>query len=279
MYYFSAPYFMYIFIAIALIFGLYHGFKNKNLKAKKILVFTLMIINLFQHLFKGYLYPHMWGQGFSGLNTAYNMCAFLIIATPFIYLFGSELWKNFICYVGAAAGIVAICVPYWFTVETAFSWEATRFYLCHILLILTSLLPALFGIYKINWRFSFKLPFLFYLALIVIIFNEIVCFVTGLFDGGEDLIAYLRSVNPCWAFGPFEGFEWVGDLSSAITPDTLLKNEVGEYIPILWYAIPIYIFISLGALALGAIFDKSRFNQDVIKVKSKIKILLKVDKK
>ena len=43
MYYFSAPYFMYIFIAIALIFGLYHGFKNKNLKAKKILVFLQLL--------------------------------------------------------------------------------------------------------------------------------------------------------------------------------------------------------------------------------------------
>jgi hypothetical protein len=201
------------------------------------------------------------------------MCAFLILATPFIYLFGSELWKNFIVYVGTAAGIAAICVPYWFTVETAFDSEAIRLYLCHILLIITSILPLLFGIYKINWRKCWKLPFLFYLALIIITFNEIICFVTGLFDGGSDLMAYLKSVNPCRAFGPLEEFCWVGDAASIFTPDVFLKTGAGEYVPILWYAIPIFLVITVGAFALGSIFDRTRFLSDMDIFKSKMRYL------
>ena len=95
-YYFSFPYFFYILVAAAVVVGLYYLFKDKSDFAKKILVFSIMMVNLLQHLLKSYIYPHMWGQGFTGVNTAYNMCAFLIIATPFVFMFGSELWKNFI---------------------------------------------------------------------------------------------------------------------------------------------------------------------------------------
>ena len=185
-------------------------------------------------------------------------------------MFGSELWKNFITYIGSAAGVCAICVPYWFTVDTAFGWEAIRFYLCHMLLIVTSILPALLGIYKINWRKCWKLPFLFYLALIIITFNEIVCFITGLFDGGGNLLAYLKSVNPCWAFGPFAGFEWVENIVAIFTPDVFLPRGGGTYVPILWYAFPLYLLIGGGSLLLGAIFDKERFRSDMSAAKEKI---------
>lgn len=219
----------------------------------------------------------MWGQGFTGLNTAYNMCAFLIIATPFIYLFGSELWKNFIVYVGGAAGICAILFPstYWFGVENAFGWEAIRFYCCHILLVITSILPALFGMYKINWRKCFKIPILFFVALIIIIFNLIVCYITGLFDGGNDLLAFLRNNNPLGIFGPIQGYEWVGNIAAVFTPDILLKSDSGEYIPVLWYAIPIYVSICSGVIGFGAIFDKVRFKNDILFLKNKILSLKK----
>ena len=269
MYYFSLPYFFDIFVAIAFVCGLYFWFKNKSEKAKRRLLLALMIFNFLQHILKSFIYPHLWGEGFTGLNTAYNMCAFLILSTPFIYLFGSELWKNFIVYLGTASGAVAILVPYWFTVDTAFTWEAIRFYLCHILLILTSILPLLFGIYKINWRKCWRLPFLFFLALIIIVFNEIICFVTGLFDGGSDLFAYLKSVNPCWTFGPFESFEWVGDFIAPFTPDVFLPSVAGDYVPILWFALPLYFVIAGGALAFGAFLDKERFKGDIALLKEK----------
>ena len=273
MYYFSLPYFFYIMVAIGAVVGVFLAFRNKSVRAQKTVLLSLMLFNFLQHIFKSFVYPHLWGQGFTGLNTAYNMCAFLILSTPFIYLFGSELWKNFITYVGTAAGIAAICVPYWFTVDTAFGWEAIRFYVCHIVLIITSILPLLWGFYKINWRHSFKIPFLFFLALVIITFNEILCFVTGLFDGGNDLYAYLRSVNPCWAFGPLDQFEWVGEAASIFAPDFMLKASNGRYIPLLWYSIPMFVFMLCGAIGLGSWLDHERFMRDVKNIRKKLESL------
>ncbi len=188
------------------------------------------------------------------------MCALLIIITPFIFLFGSELWKNFIAYIGTVAGGISLLVTYWLADPIE---GQIRFVLCHSLLLYTSLLPALLGIYKINYRKCWRLPFVFYICLMTIVMNDIITYSLGLVGdiGNTTLHQFLIQQNPCWVMGPPTDYQAVGKIIMFFTP------SIFDEIPLLWYAIPLYLLITVGAFGLGAIFDNARFLADFNRVK------------
>lgn len=255
--FFSFSHIAYMVIVAFVFVAIYFLIKNKSARTQKIVIFTLMLLNLLQHLLKIYVYPQYWGQSFGALSTAYNMCALLIIITPFIFLFGTELWKNFITYIGTVAGLLSIFVTYWLAEPIE---GQIRFVLCHALLLYTSLLPALLGIYKINYRKFWKLPFVFYSCLIIIVMNDIITYslgIVGEISSASTLHQFLIQQNPCWVMKPAEGYDAVADLIKIFTP------QIFEDIPLLWYAIPLFMLISLGSLGLGAIFDNERFVSDL----------------
>lgn len=280
-YYGSFAYFMYIILPLALCAGLYFLFRKKSYFAKRILVISIASLNLLQHLMKPIIYPQYFGTGFSYLESAYNMCAFLIIISPFVILFGSTLMRDFLTYLGTTAGMIAILVPYWFIGQSAFQWEAYRFYLCHSLLFASSILPSLLGLHKIKFRNFYKIGFVFFFALIMILFNDTVFVALGLYPETDinDLFASLSLINPCWCMHPPEGFGWLSNMISALSPNIFLGNADGKiYIPILWYAVPMYILITFIAFVLGAIFDRDGFNAFISYLKnafSKAKALSK----
>jgi len=260
-------------LVFGLLAGLYFLFKNRSEKTQRILIFSLMVVNLLQHLLKIYVYPQYHGQSFGAISTAYNMCALLIIITPFIYLFGSELWKNFIVYVGSFAGTISILVTYWLAEPIE---GQIRFVFCHALLLYTSILPALFGIYKINYRKCYKLPFVFYTCLMILIVNDVITYTTGLAGelGNTTLLEFLYEQNPCWVMGPSDDYALVAKIIAVFTPKFL------EDVILLWYSIPIFLLITLGSFGLGVWLDNERFTSDYEKFKEKLKsISLKINEK
>lgn len=262
----SFAYFLYIFIALGITAGLYFLLRKRSEKAKKITVFSLMLVNALQHFFKFLIWPHLWNSEFGLVNTVYNMCAFLIVVSPIIFLIGGDAWKNFITYVGSVAGMIAMVVPHWFVGLPAFSWEAIRFYFCHTFLFLTSILPALLGIYKINYRTCWKLPFLFFLGMVIIVFNDVICTSLGFLDGKDDLYGTLYSLNSVFIMHPPEAFPIMGKICAVFTP------EAWESVPLLWLAIPMYLLISIASFGLGAAFDRGRFKQDFERFAEWVKI-------
>ena len=236
--------------------------RGRSKTVQKAVVFALALVNFLQHMLKIYIYPQYWGESFGARSTAYNMCAFLIMASPFILLFGSELWRNFITYVGSVAGCISIFVTYWMSEPLE---EQLRFVICHALLFLTSCLPALLGIYKINWRKCWRLPFVFYGCLMVLIVNDVVTYTMGIVGdlGSTTLHEFLIRENPCWAMGAPDGYPFVEKLVGFFTP------AVFSGVPILWYAIPLFLLMTLGALGLGALFDHERFVADFAAFKVK----------
>lgn len=88
--------------------------RKRTKRTQQTVILALMLINVFQHFFKSVIYPPYFGDGFTAISTAYNMCAVLIIFSPIAFIFRSRFLKNFIFYIGSVAGIAAIAVPYWF---------------------------------------------------------------------------------------------------------------------------------------------------------------------
>ncbi len=247
---------LYMLVPPMLLVSLWLLLRNKSKTIQKAAIFSLTLLNLLQHLLKIYVYPQYWGESFGARSTAYNMCAFLIMASPFIFLFGSELWQNFITYVGTVAGGISVCVTYWMAEPVE---EQLRFVICHTLLFLTSCLPAILGIYKINWRKCWRLPFVFYGCLMVLIVNDIITYTLGIVGdvGNLSLHEFLIRENPCWAMGAPKGYPFVENLVGFFTPDAF------SGVPILWYAIPLFLLMTFGAVGFGSIFDRARFKSDL----------------
>lgn len=270
--YFSLAHLIYIGAAIGFAAALYFLLRNKSEMVKRICVVSLMALNVIQHLFKSYIYPQYEGLGFNALNSAYNMCALLILVSPIAYLSRSERLKDFVFYTGSAAGLVAILVPYWHIGEYMFTWDVIRFFICHALLFASSVLTLLFGHHKPSWRSSYRIAAGFFISVAVIIINDIFFLYMGLYPGenAENLFESMRHINPVWSFGPPEQFAFVEKIAKFFSPDIFVgENAAGLYVPILWYFMPIFLAISILTLPITAFFDKESFLCDMKKHKEK----------
>lgn len=272
----SFMYFTYISIAVGLCIGLYFILRNKSERVKRTVVVIIACLNLAQHILKPLIYPHYRGSFYGYLSSAYNVCAFLIIASPFIWLFGNELFKNFMSYVGSIAGMIAMLVPYWFIGQTAFQPEAYRFYLCHTLLFLSSILPALLRMHKLRWKHFWKIGLLFFVMLTIILLNDIIFIKMGQYpvSNPDDLYGSLCEINPCWSMmpPPNANFDWLMKIIGFLSPPFLRgQNSAGLYVPILWYAIPMYIGITLATFVVCVFVDFKSFRADIARLKGKLK--------
>lgn len=244
--------------------------RHRSEKTRRNFVLILMLINTAQHLFKPLIYPHFYGTGFSSLISAYNMCAVVILASPIVFLRGSRFFKNFI-FMGFTAGIAAIAVPYWFIgMEVSqLGWEYVRFYLCHAILFIASLLTRLLELHKPSYKEFWQPGLGFLLALSLILLNNVIFITLGLYHGIDSGSLYeaLCQINPCMMMGPTEDTLWLVELVKYFTPGVLLgQNPAGAFAPILWYAVPMYLGQSLVTFVFFAISDRKNFTADLKKL-------------
>lgn len=264
----SAAYFIPFIVTAAVVVALFFALRRCSARVKTAAVFVLALINILQHVLKQFIYPHYFGNPYPDLiNTAYNMCATLIIITPFVLLSKSRALKQFLSYVGTVAGVITMIVPHWYIGQTFFQWDVLRYYLCHGLLVATSLLPSLWGLYKFFWRDFWKLPFIFFGLLILIAFNDLVFYTVGLMGdwSAGNFFSILYDINPCWMMHPNEGFAWLVPVIDFFTPDIFMGDAATgrPYTPILWYAVPLILLFWVLGFVLGALLDRKNFVSDM----------------
>ena len=274
----SLPYFVCLLLSAGFVVGIYFLFRKRSARTKKAVLLVLMLLNIEQHLLKSFVWPHLYGQGFTYQNTCYNVCASLILLSPFIFFFGKGALRDALVYVGTAGTLLAVVVPFWFSGQDVFSWEVLRFYVCHVLLITTSILPALWGLTELSYRRFAFVPLFFFGLLILILMNAVICVSLGLVGKGTgSLFETLYSLNPCWVMHPAppKGFEWVTPVLEAFTPPVFLGAGTRPYTPLLWYAIPMYLLLALLSLLIGILVDHRRFAADLRKLFRKKKTQVK----
>ncbi len=275
--YFSPAHLIYIFAALALCFALFLILRKKSLRTRRYAVLAIMLLNVAQHLLKTVIYPDPAydGLGFTALSTAYNMCAFLILASPLALFVRSGAFRDFIFYIGTSAGILALLIPYWNIGDSAFDVEVIRFFICHALLFSSSLLPLLLGLHKPSYKSFYKLGLCFLSALLVILINDAVCVALGIYPGVEHLpfAEALYVINPVWMYGiaeSFPAYEAIMSVIKALSPPPWTgDNPAGMNIPILWYAIPVYLLVTLIAFPICAFVDRHNFKRAVSKLFTK----------
>ena len=269
--YFNYAHIITLLASAGFIAAFYFPLRNKSVFAKEVAIYFLMGVNITQHFFKFLIWPHLWGTGLGIGNTAYNVCAILIIASPFVYLGKSTLLKQYVAYVGTIGAAVTLFFPYWFIGIDFLSWEFLRFWTCHTLLVATSLLPALWGLVKFDYRDGWKFGLIFLLMLALILTNNI-AFLLAFGEATSDtLYDALLAHNPLWMMSPAGGFEALKPVFEGLSPSIFLETESHPYIPILWYAIPMYIMFTIIAYILGGVIDRKRLwgsTKTLIKVKN-----------
>ena len=276
MHYGSFLHILSIAVAVAGMAGLFLLLRRRSLKTQRAVVFALMLVNVIQHLFKFAIYPQYAGDSFNMINTAYNMCALLILLSPLVYFSKSVFWKDFVFLVGVVAGLMAIAVPIWYVGKdvSELGFGYFRFYLCHFLLFLSSGLTLALGHHRLSYRRCFGIGAAFLLSLLIILCNDALCIILGLAPHQvEDLYSALRTLNPCWSMGPpVDGsFAPVVSLIQIFTlPFLRGENSTGLYAPILWYAIPLYIGITLVAFPVCILVDRKNFLSDRKKRKNSL---------
>ena len=260
-----------VLLALLICAALFFSLRKRSVKTQKTVIYLIMALNIFQHLFKQHIYPQYAGLGFSSLNTAYNMCATLILISPLAMLLRWRPIKNFVFYIGSVAGMIAIVIPYWSIGKPASDPDFIRSFICHAMLFVSSILPLLLGIYKPSYKSAFELGIGFLLTLLLIIINDALCVVFGIYPGVEGLTVSeaLYKISPVWSFGPPSEFEWVIGVVDIFSPGAFTGGGVAPVVPLLWYAIPVYIGITLIALPICIGADYKNFKRDVDKIFTK----------
>lgn len=266
---FSPCYILTVFIAAGFVAAMFFLFRNKSETTKRNIIILLMAINIIQHFFKHYIYPHTFSTGLKLDNTAYNICAFLILFSPVLHFGKSDSARQFLAYAGAIAGAVAILVPFWFFGKTISSpeivWEYIRFFVCHELLFASSLLTVLWRRVKFRHGDGWKFGLYFVGMLCAILLNNTVFLLMTDRTAADHLYQSLMSANAAGLMGPPSNnspFNALIKVAEILSPSIFLGGGGKPYVPVLWYAIPLYYGITLIAIALGAITDRKNFTAD-----------------
>ena len=264
----SGIYILSVAAALLCVFGAWALLRRCSRRVQRITVLGIMLLNLLQHFMKPVLYPQYAGTGFSYVQTAYNVCALLIISSPAVCLWGNRFLRNCLYVIGTVAGIGTIVFPVWFMgMEVSeLGWEYARFYICHLLLLLGSALPLLLRHHRPEFREFWHVGVGFFLALVLVLANNVIMISAGCYTGADsrDIYGALRAHNPCMMMGPPPTMPWIADAARALSPDVFLgDNPAGAYVPILWYAIPVYLGINLLSFVIFAAMDHKNFRADL----------------
>ena len=106
----------------------------------------------------------------------------------------------------------------------------------------------------------------FLLVLCIILLNDTVCIIVGLFPGwsAENLYDALKSTNPFSLMGPREGYDSITSVITALSPSIFLTNNPAHtYVPILWYAFPLYLVVSVAAFGVLGFVDRKSLQRDL----------------
>lgn len=251
----SPAYLLYLLLAAGLVAATYYGLKNRSAFTQDAVLFSLAVINVIQHFFKPFVWPHLYGTEFSHIQTAYNVCACLILATPLAYLLRVKFFRQFLFSVGTVAGVLPLLIPYWFIGQTPFQWEFARSFVCHILLFITSLMPLLLNKYRWEEANAPFIPLHFFCMLAVIFVNDVVCIRAGIVAGVDaPLWEAMQSLNPMWIMGPSPAFPAIGKFLAGFSYG--VKCGPLPCVPVLWYFIPLSFLIYMLAGLLGRLSDR-----------------------
>jgi hypothetical protein len=177
-------------------------------------------------------------------------------------------------YLGVISGIGATLLPFDMVGLDAFDPEAMRYYFSHSLIWIVPLLMVVLKLHTLDYKRIWKVPFIAYLVLCIILVNEVILTGAGFVHISHLYSNEVRNASLVW--GPLAAVDFVGRLFTALTPELFLTVPIGEnagavyYWPIVWLIIPSYILFNIIGFLLSLPFEFRRFRSDVVSLIKRI---------
>lgn len=182
-------------------------------------------------------------------STPENLCALLIMVSPFIFMWGPAWSKDYMFFIGIISGIGvylnptgALNIP----LEDANNLlEALRFYLCHAPLVVCSVLMVSSGFHQLNYHRIWAIAATFMAFQTLLFLNELFLKLSGFID--MDWVSFFsRNVrNGGLTFGPYPMMDsFLGGLYKVLIPPFFMftgENGALTFVPVLWMLGPIIV--------------------------------------
>ena len=265
-------------------------------KFARIFILVLLWGNFALHFLKQFL-PYWYNSWPYTLADSLgpNLCAILIVTAPFIFLFGNDYFKDYFFYIGLISGVAVhfyptgtmdhASYPGGFFSNPNYYIAVIRFYFCHLVLIITSLLSVEQGFHKLNYKRLWAVPLIYALYLAGVSFNAILLgpilhhpYFPQDWIGADGVLNFNAKhasiANQSMNFGPQPFLDGIiRPLYRYFLPLGVFQID-GDYyfVPVLWQ-IP---FIYLGALIAGPLmclpFDYAHMKRDFLGFKQRRKL-------
>lgn len=179
----NLPYFIFLFFGIGITVGLHYLLRNKSMKTKKTVIFSLLMFNFALHFLK-LLFPPYNQSLQIGLRDVFaiNICAVSVIVFPFIYLSKSEGAKDFMFYLGVLSGTLALLIPTEALGEQIWQFDLFRFYIAHTILLVAPFLMVSLGVHKLNYKRIWRMPLYMVVYFMFIMVNQVLQSELGIID-------------------------------------------------------------------------------------------------
>ena len=243
-----------LFVAFFLLFGFAAFYLSKRFGKRFAHRFILVMVwtNFAFHFLKQLnpAYIKAWPNALMR-SSPENLCAFLVMAAPFIYLWGNQYFKDYLVFFGFWSGVAAILIP---TVPMEVGTdiqtvegllEVVRYYFCHIPLSVTAVLMVAFELHKLDYRRLWAMP-LMIMSVFLIIFLDLMLFTAlGVQKAKHFWELFDRNFyNPSMAMGPTRAVDkalgWSYPVMSPFQYN--LPNGERAFIPVIWPIFYLYLW-------------------------------------
>ena len=152
---FNIWYFLWLFLSVGGIVGLYFLLRNKSARTQKIVLFSLLAFGLLLHFLKVYIPPYSVDEARKWRDAWFvNICGANIALFPFLFFSKNKYVKDYMFYIGVLSGIIAIVYPQEPLAKSnqiGEFWDIVRFYYHHWMLLAVPLLMVLFKQHTLSY--------------------------------------------------------------------------------------------------------------------------------
>ena len=166
-------YFFYNILIALICVGFYFLMRNKSDKAKYYTILTLLIIGIFVHFSKLLIPEYQNTMPDSIIEvTLSSPCAISALTFPFIYLSKNKTLKDYLVVFGILSGVATLLFPLDIQGKSMFDIDVVRFYVAHLIILLTPLFTYIFKIHTLTKKWIKHTILLFLLVLLIIVINN-----------------------------------------------------------------------------------------------------------
>lgn len=255
--YFSLGHILSIVVPILLIGIFYIMFADSSKRVQRAFIYTLMIINVIQHIFKAWVwFPLYHGKFEIGDSFFCNICGSLIILSPFIFMSKSRALKDSLFLLGNLCSAVSI----WFITVSyginTLSVAYLRYFTCHCILMITSTLPVAFGLHDLKVKNCWVVGILFIAVEMLVFANDLIIVASK--NNWDWLYSYnaFYKENPLFIAHASDIHVFDHTFMEGKMIKYVIDDGTYKYIPILWSAPVIYIFLTIFSALIFALLRR-----------------------